>query len=137
MIDKLSLDYKLDYDRLGYRLNSNFSYLFNLEETINKPYNYVFGYFEDNKLLGFIHIVLTVDEADLINIVVDSLYQHKKIGTKLIYYVIKRFDLKALTLEVRESNDAVKFYEHLGFEIKRTIPKYYGNESAYLMKKVI
>ena len=86
MIDKLSLDYKLDYDRLGYKLNSNFSYLFDLEETINKPYNYVFGYFEDNKLLGFIHIVLTVDEADLINIVVDPLYQHKKIGTKLIYY---------------------------------------------------
>ena len=68
MIDKISLDYKLDYDRLGYKLNDNFSYLFDLESTINKPYNYIFGYFEDNKLLGFIHIVLTVDEADLINI---------------------------------------------------------------------
>ena len=91
-VNPLYVKNKLDYDRLGYKLNDNFSYLFDLESTINKPYNYIFGYFENNKLLGFIHIVLTVDEADLINIVVDDYNRHKKIGTKLIYYVIKRFN---------------------------------------------
>jgi len=137
MINKLSIEYIGDYERLGYKLNENFSYLFNLKDVLEKPYNYIYGYFEKDRLVGFIHIVLLVDEADIINIVVDDFYRRKGIATKLINYVTKRFDLKALNLEVRESNDAINFYLKNGFEIVRTIPKYYKDEDAKFMKKVI
>ena len=137
MIDKISLDYENDYYHLGSKLNDNFTYLFNLEQTLNKPYNYIYGYFENNKLLGFIHIILTIDEADIVNIVVDDYYRKKGIGKKLVEYIIKKFNLKALNLEVRQSNDAVNFYQKMGFKIIRKIPNYYHNEDAYFMKKVI
>ena len=137
MIDKVSLEYSDEYCHLGSKLNSNFSYLFNLEETINKPYNYIYGYFENDKLIGFIHIILSIDEVDIINIIVDNYYQKRGIGKKLIEYTIKKHHLKALNLEVRESNDAVIFYQKMGFKIVRKIPKYYRNEDAYFMKKVI
>ena len=137
MIDKISLDYENDYYHLGSKLNDNFTYLFNLEQTLNKPYNYIYGYFENNKLLGFIHIILTIDEADIVNIVVDDYYRKKGIGKKLVEYTIKKFNLKALNLEVRQSNEAVIFYQKMGFKIVRKIPNYYHNEDAYFMKKTI
>ena len=137
MIDKISLDYENDYYHLGSKLNDNFTYLFNLEQTLNKPYNYIYGYFENNKLLGFIHIILTIDEADIVNIVVDDYYRKKGIGKKLVEYTIKKFNLKALNLEVRQSNEAVIFYQKMGFKIVRKIPNYYHNEDAYFMKKKI
>ena len=137
MIGKLSLDYKLDYERLGSKISSNFAYMFDLEKTSNLPYNYIYGYFENDKLLGFIHIVLTGNEADIANIVVDEYYRYKGIATKLIDYVINRYELKELNLEVRESNDAVNFYLKNGFKIIREIPNYYKGENAYFMKKVI
>lgn len=137
MIDKIRIEYEEEYNHLGYKLNENFSYLFNLEQTINKPYNFIYGYFLDNKLVGFIHIILTIDEADIVNIIVDDYYRNKGIGKKLIEYCIKRHNLKALNLEVRQSNEAVHFYENMGFKILRTIPNYYHGEDAYFMKKVI
>lgn len=137
MISKINEEYKLDYYRLGTKLNSNFSYLFNLEETLNKEYNLIYGYIENDKLLGFIHITTSFDEADIINIVVDDYYRKKGVGKKLIEYVIKRFNLKAINLEVRQSNDAINFYKKMGFKIIRTIANYYHNEDAYFMKKVI
>ena len=137
MIDKLLLEYEDDYNHLGYKLNENFSYLFNLKQTLDKPYNYVYGYFENNKLIGFIHILLTIDEADIVNIVVDNYYRKKGIGKKLIEYTIKKHHLKALNLEVKQSNDAVSFYQKMGFKIVRNIHNYYHGEDAYFMKKVI
>ena len=137
MINKISNEYENDYYHLGSKLNDNFRYLFNLEQTIDKPFNYIYGYFENDKLLGFIHIVLTVDEADIINIVVDNYYRKNGIGKKLIEYTIKKHSLKGLNLEVRKSNDAINFYLKIGFKILRTIPNYYRDEDAYFMKKVI
>ena len=137
MINSINTEYEKDYYHLGSKISNNFSYLFNLEQTLNKPYNYIYGYYENDKLLGFIHIVLTIDAADIINIVVDDYYRNKGIGKKLIEYTIKKHHLKALNLEVRQSNDAVSFYLKLGFKTLRTIPNYYRDEDAYFMKKVI
>ena len=137
MIDKIDLEYKLDYERLGSKISSNFSYMFDLEKTKELPYNFIYGYFENDKLLGFIHIIITGDEADIANIVVDEYYRYKGIASKLIDYVTQRYELKALNLEVRQSNDAVNFYIKNGFKIIREIPNYYQGENAYFMKKVI
>ena len=137
MIDKVTDDYINDYYRLGYKLNTNFSYLFDLNEVLNKPYNEVYGYFLDNKLVGFIHILIMVDEADIINIIVDDYYRKKGIGSKLIDYCLKKYDLKALNLEVKENNSAIDFYQKLGFKTVRKIPNYYHDQDALFMKKII
>ena len=137
MIDKISKEYENDYYHLGSKLNNNFSYLFNLDQTSNKPYNYIYGYYENDKLLGFIHIILSIDEADMVNIVVDNYYRKKGVGKKLIEYIIKKHHLNAINVEVRQSNDAVNFYLKMGFKTLRMIPNYYRDEDAYFMKKVI
>lgn len=137
MIDKISKEYENDYYYLGSKLNNNFSYLFNLDQTSNKPYNYIYGYYENDKLLGFIHIILSIDEADIVNIVVDNYYRKKGVGKKLIEYIIKKHHLKAINVEVRQSNEAVNFYLKMGFKILRMIPNYYRDEDACFMKKVI
>ena len=90
-----------------------------------------------NRVLGFIHISLSFDSADIVNIAVDSMNRRKKIGTELLNFVIKEFNLKEVNIEVRKSNPAVNFYINNGFKIIREIPKYYGSEDAYFMKKVI
>lgn len=137
MIRKISLNDELRYNELGFTLNYNFKELFNLENTLKYDYNKIYVYEENNQVQAFIHIKISFDEADIINIVVDKLYRRKKIGTKLIDYVINEFKLKELNIEVRKSNPAVSFYLNNDFKIIREIPKYYGSEDAYFMKKVI
>ena len=91
----------------------------------------------DNKLSGFIHIQQSFDEADIINIITCKQYRNQHIATKLIDYCIEKHNLKALNLEVNINNPAVNFYLKNGFKIIRKIPKYYNNDDAYFMKRVI
>ena len=137
MIRRINISDENRYYDLGLELNYNFSELFNLEKTLSYDSNKIFVYEEDGEIYGFIHIQLSLDEADIVNIAVDKYHRRKKIGTKLIDYVINEFNLKSLNIEVRKSNPAVVFYLNNGFKIIREIPKYYGSEDAYFMKKVI
>ena len=80
---------------------------------------------------------LHFDEADIINIITCKQYRNQHIATKLIDYCIEKHNLKALNLEVNINNPAVNFYLKNGFKIIRKIPKYYNNDDAYFMKRVI
>ena len=137
MISEITLSYNDDYLRLGKELNNDFEKLFKLDDVLSKDYNKVYGYIENNKLLGFIHLQISIDEADIINIVVDEKYRRRHIASKLIDYSIKKHDLKALNIEVKENNPAVSFYQKIGFKTLRIIPRYYNDQDAYFMKKVI
>lgn len=137
MIRKINIDDELIYNDLGQELNINFNKLFNLNDILNKKYNSIYVYCENEIVLGFIHIQISIDEADIINIAVDKRYRCQHIGSKLIDYAIGQKKLKALNIEVRTKNPAVKFYEKIGFNIIRTIQNYYENDNAYFMKKVI
>ena len=61
------------------------------------------------------------------------------IGYKLVDYVCHLFnDVDSIMLEVRDSNEAaIKLYEKCGFEEINRRKKYYGDEDAIIMKKVI
>ena len=83
-------------------------------------------------------MTISFDEADIVDIIVQKEYRNQGIGSSLINYSIKENKLKKLNLEVKESNiNAIRFYESLNFKKIRTIKKYYGNENAYFMIKMI
>ena len=137
MIRKISLDDEKQYNELGQELNENFSKLFDLNNELSKDYSHIYTYQIDNKLAGFIHIQQSFDEADIINIITSKQNRNQHIATKLINYCIEKHNLKALNLEVNINNPAVNFYLKNDFKIIRKIPKYYNNDDAYFMKRVI
>ena len=135
MIRRIKLSDNDTYLKLGSYISSDFSKLYNLDSLINKKYNYIYVYEDNNIVKGFIHIQVSFDEADLINIAVLSNYRNNGVGKTLIDYVMNKHKLKCLNLEVNVNNEAVKFYKNLGFNIIRTIPNYYEEGDAYFMKK--
>ena len=137
MISKISLANEKEYNELGQELNENFSKIFDLNNELSKNYSHIYVYQIDNKLSGFIHIQQSFDEDDIINIITCKQYRNQHIATKLIDYCIEKHNLKALNLEVNINNPAVNFYLKNGFKIIRKIPKYYNNNDAYFMKRVI
>lgn len=137
MINKLVVDDKDEFYELGKIINKNFDKLYNLENIVDSLYDDVYGYFIDNKLVGFIHINKMYENIDIVNIVVDEDYRRRKIGSKLISYVIDLYDdVMSIMLEVNENNiNAIKLYEKMNFkEINRRL-KYYGNDNAIIMKR--
>ena len=136
MIRKINLKDIVKYNKLGKNLNHNFEKLFDLEKTLENNYNKIYVY-ENVDILGFIHIQISFDSADIINIVVDEKHQSKGIGSTLLNYAINENNLKEINIEVRTKSKAVDFYKRNDFKIIRTIPKYYDNDDAYFMKKVI
>lgn len=138
MIRELTLEDNLAYLNLGKELSPSFMKSYDLKYVLVQEYNKVYGYFLNDVLVGFIHIQISIDEADIVNIIVEEKHRFLGIGRKLIEYVIEKHDLKALNLEVREDNNAINFYEKLDFKIYRTIPNYYSDKTnAKFMKKVI
>lgn len=125
------------YNKLGNELNSDFNVLFDLNKALNNKYNKIYVYELNKQIIGFIHVLISFDSADIINIIIDEEYRHNGYAKKLIEHTIISNNLKELNIEVRKSNDAVNFYLKLGFKIIREIPNYYHHEDAYFMKKVI
>ena len=137
MIREITLNDNEVYNKLGSELNSDFNNLFDLNKELNNKYNKIYVYELNNVVIGFIHIIISFECADIVNIIVDQKYRNNGYGMKLIDYAIKNNGLKELNVEVRKSNKAVNFYLNNGFKIIREIPNYYNNEDAYFMKKVI
>lgn len=137
MINNISLDDKDSFYELGRLLKSNFDSLFNLENILSSSYDFVYGYYIDCKLVAFIHINKMYENIDIVNIVVDSMYRRKGIGEELIEYIVNNFeDINSIMLEVNENNiPAVNLYLKLKFyEVNRRL-KYYGNDTAIIMKR--
>ena len=139
MINKVVLSDLERFNELGRLVNDNFSNLFNLSSLLASKTDYIYGYYEDNKLIGFIHISKSYETIDIVNVVVDIDKRNMGIGSKLVDYISHLFnDVDNIMLEVRDSNEnAIKLYEKCGFEEINRRKKYYGDEDAIIMKKVI
>jgi len=93
----------------------------------------VFGYFQENKLIGIVGIVPEKKHkyAEIEHVLVDEKYHGKGIGGELMEFIEKyakkhyKF-LNELRLNVLVKNPAVGFYEHLGF----------GKKSYNMVKKL-
>ena len=139
MVNKVVLSDLERFNELGILVNDNFLNLFNLSSLLASESDYIYGYYENNKLEGFIHISKSYETVDIVNIVVDINSRNKGIGKKLVDYVSNLFDdVNNIMLEVKESNQAaINLYSKCGFKEINRRKKYYGNEDAIIMKKVI
>ena len=137
MIKSVSLDDLEYFNKLGLQVNDNFINLFNLEDIILSEYEYLFGYYLDNKLVGFIHLTKSFEIVDIINVVVDSNYRRKGIANELIKYCMNYFaDVVSFMLEVNVNNvSAISLYEKNNFKVIHKRGKYYGNDDALIMKR--
>lgn len=139
MVNKISLEYLDAFNKLGLQVNSNFSNLYNLSKIIESQYDYVYGYYLDDKLVGFIHVTKLYETMDIVNVVVDREVRKQGIATKLINYVIDLFDdIDNVMLEVNENNiPAISLYKKNNFEIINKRNNYYGSDAALIMKRVV
>lgn len=139
MVNKVSLEYLDAFNKLGFQVNSNFSNLYNLSKIIESQYDYVYGYYLDDKLVGFIHVTKLYETMDIVNVVVDREVRKQGIATKLINYVIDLFDdIDNVMLEVNENNiPAISLYKKNNFEIINKRNNYYGSDAALIMKRVV
>lgn len=133
----LPSDYNFIY-KLGAQLNINYAKLNKLDDIVNDNNQKVYVYIINNNVVGFLHITISFDEADIIDIITSKEYRNHGIGNSLISYAIKDNNLKKINLEVRESNKiAIEFYQKMNFKKVRIIKKYYGTEDAFFMVKEI
>lgn len=139
MIKEISLEDSKEFYELGTLLNNNFNKLYNLEKILEQDYNYIYGYYKEDKLVAFLHIQKSYDEIDIVNIVVEEEQQGLKIGTALLNVLFKTFnDVIKYNLEVKSSNfKAINLYKKFGFIVVNTRKKYYENEDGYLMIKEV
>lgn len=133
----LPSDYNSIY-KLGAQLNINYAELNKLDDIVNDNNQKVYVYIINNNVVGFLHITISFDEADIVDIITSEEYRNHGIGNSLISYAIKDNNLKKINLEVRESNKiAIEFYKKMNFKKVRIIKKYYGTEDAFFMVKEI
>lgn len=128
MIEKVNdLDLVLPFIRkyfLNFRYDSN-------------PYERMFCYKKNNKIIAFISYSIIYERAELNYIVVDEKYRRKGIAQKLLDFALddlKNNMVENFSLEVNVNNkDAIKLYLKNGFEIKTVRSNYYKDSDAYLM----
>lgn len=137
MIKLVSKEDKELFYQLGGRLKANFSDLFNLEDLLKNNYNYIFGYYDNSKLVAFLHLSKSYEVVDIVNIVVDKFYLREGIATKLLNYAFNYFsDVDKYLLEVNINNEsAINLYKKNGFKIINTREKYYDGIDAYIMER--
>jgi ribosomal-protein-alanine N-acetyltransferase len=139
MINKVVLSDLERFNELGSLVNSNFANLFKLDSLLASEYDCIYGYYDKDNLVGFIHINKLYENMDIVNIVVDEDYRRQGIGTRLMNYVLNLFiDIDSALLEVNEKNEAaINLYKDCGFEVINVRKNYYGNDDALIMKRVI
>ena len=104
----------------------------------NNPFSHFLVYIIDNKLVGFINYYLMYEKIEIANFNVLEEYQNNSIGTKLIEYLINKYQgmIENITLEVKQDNaKAIHVYEKMGFIKVATREGYYNGIDAILMER--
>ncbi len=137
MISSVTLEYNDSFKDLGLLVNSNFNNVYKLEELTDSIYDFIFGYFINNQLVGFIHVNKLYETMDVVNIVINPDYRNKGIATSLLNYSINYFDdINSVMLEVNENNvAAISLYKKNNFIVINKRNNYYGSDAALIMKR--
>jgi ribosomal-protein-alanine N-acetyltransferase len=84
------------------------------------------------KILGYI---VCSRDGHIISIAVLPQHRRKGIGKQLLHTVIVASASKEVRAEVRRSNQGAQaFYSKMGFRTIGTVPNYYGNEDALIVR---
>lgn len=97
---------------------------------------------KDGKIIGFLVYLLCLDEARILNLVIDNVWRGNGYGKILLSRVIEevRYDeVRYIMLDVRVSNTyAINFYQNYGFEILCRRSNFYNTyepkEDGYFMQ---
>lgn len=96
---------------------------------------------ENIEIRGYIGMWLIIDEGHITNLAVHPAYRRRGVGRLLLKNLIqtgKRYGLRRLTLEVRQTNLAAQnLYMEFGFTTVGVRPRYYldNQEDALIMWK--
>ena len=124
---------EIENNTLNHSLGIDF-YTNDLNNPIAKHYVYEI----DNEIVGFISSYFDGEIIEVLNFCVDTIYQSKGYGNKLLNDFFNQFEASSSILEVRSSNArAIHVYEKNGFKTIRIRKQYYSNgEDALFMQKV-
>lgn len=113
-------------------------------EMVESPIAYFYvAMNEESKIMGFAGMYVISDEAQIINIAVESEFRRLGIGRRLLSKLIHtcaELDTATALLEVRESNHPARsLYESFGFEFCGMRKKYYTDpvEDALVLQKIL
>ena len=136
MIRECNIDDIASINKLGILANENFTNVYNIREILDKDYEFIYVYEEDNNVLGFIQIEKHFEVLDLINIAVSEDTRRKGIASKLIQYIIDNVEHERFLLEVNSNNtSAIKLYQKFNFKEINIRKKYYSNGDAIIMER--
>jgi len=110
-----------------------------IDEIVNNSMAVYYSALSDGKAVGYAGMWQVLDEGHITNIAVHPEFRRSGVGSQLLNELLKearRRGIKALTLEVRKSNEAAKsLYRKYGFEEGGLRKAYYAdnNEDAIIM----
>ena len=112
-----------------------------LEEFENKN-SFFKVLYTDKIIAGYIIYHIIIDEAEILNIVIDNKFKRQNLGKYLLEQTINDIsqkNIKTIFLEVGEKNiPAINLYRKFGFEQYNKRINYYKNgENAILMRKTV
>lgn len=126
------------------KLEKQFPYFFLSENQIINDIGYnvfskYFIYVEESNIIGFVNYFDIYDRYEIVNIFVTETYRNKKIGSKMLEYLIKlgeKQNIKNITLEVKKDNIvAINLYKKYNFEIVAIRKLYYQGIDGLLMER--
>lgn len=104
----------------------------------NKNHFFKIGIYND-KIVGYIIYSVVLDEAEILNIVIESSYRGNSFGKQLLNHAIediKNNKCSVVFLEVAKKNMIAQcLYAKFGFVVYNIRKNYYKNDDAVLMKK--
>ena len=72
MVNKIDLSAVERFNELGRLVNGNFQNLFDLASLIGSKADDVYGYYDDNFLVGFIHVSKSFETLEIVNIAIEK-----------------------------------------------------------------
>lgn len=106
---------------------------------LDDPFTEYYVYTENDQILGFINYDILYERAELLYIAVLEEAQNRKIGSKLLEFMIencKKKNIQNITLEVNvENKRAIFLYEKYGFTKVAVRKNYYQGIDGILMEK--
>ena len=103
------------------------------------PFNKIFVYEEERKVVAFINFSIIYDRAELNYIYVDEAYRKRGIADELMeFFITEAIDngCKNITLEVDKNNKmGLNLYHKYGFQEKAIRKNYYKDGDGVLMMR--
>lgn len=125
-------------NEIGKQIKDNFVEKNNIMN-INNDVEKIYVYEQENEVIAFVHISISFEIVDLLNIAVLEKYQKQGIASKLLNKLTTIPGVEKIMLEVRESNEkAINFYQKNNFKVINIRKNYYdGVENALIMEMII